>query len=186
MNERGPTGRNYSDGLPLDVVETERLRIRRLDAGDAPFILELLNDPSWLQYIGDKGVRTLQAAERYIVDGPMAMYERLGFGLYLVELKGPGEPIGICGVIKRETLDDVDLGFSFLSRFRRNGYAFEAASAVMAYGRRVLGLCRIVAVTSLHNHPSGKLLEKLGFRCDGTVKLQAAGEDLKLYIADLA
>jgi len=169
----------------MKVAESKRLLLRRLEARDAAFILELLNEPSWLQFIGDKGVATLQSAERYIEDGPVAMYRRLGFGLYLVELKGVAAPIGICGLIKRDALDDVDLGFALLSRFWGKGYAFEAASAVMSYAGVELGLSRIVAIVSLDNHPSAKLLEKLGFRFERPLRLQADGEALKLYSASI-
>lgn len=165
----------------MNVAETERLRVRWLDSGDSAFILELVNEPSWIQYIGDKGVNTLQDALRYIENGPVAMYKRAGFGLYMVELKESGEPIGICGLIKRETLKDVDLGFAFLPRFWHKGYAFESAAAVMRYGKKVLGLRRIVAILSQDNHRSSKLLEKLGFCFEGKVKLQADDEELKLY-----
>src|SRR3982075_598692 len=117
----------------VNVVETERLRVRWLNADDAAFIFALVNQPSWIQYIGDKNIKTLQDAARYIEDGPAAMYKRAGFGLYLVQLRDIGEPIGICGLIKREALRDVDLGFAFLPTFWRQGYAFEAAAAVMCY-----------------------------------------------------
>jgi RimJ/RimL family protein N-acetyltransferase len=157
------------------------LRIRWLNTGDSAFILELVNEPAWIQYIGEKGVKTLQDALRYIEDGPVAMYKRVGFGLYMVELKESGEPIGICGLIKRETLKDVDLGFAFLPRFWRKGYAFESAAAVMRFGKKVLGLRRIVAILSQDNHRSSQLLEKLGFCFEGTVKLQPDDDDLKLY-----
>jgi RimJ/RimL family protein N-acetyltransferase len=165
----------------LNVAETERLSVRWLNAGDSAFILGLVNEPSWIQFIGDKGVKTAQDAVRYIENGPVAMYKRTGFGLYMVELREIGEPIGICGLIKREGLKDVDLGFAFLPRFWRNGYAFEAATAVMRYGRKVLGLRRIVAILSPDNHRSSRLLEKLGFCFEGTVKLQPDDEELKLY-----
>jgi RimJ/RimL family protein N-acetyltransferase len=165
----------------LNVAETERLRVRWLNAGDSAFILELVNEPSWIQFIGDKGVKTPQDALRYIENGPVAMYKRTGLGLYMVELRDIGEPIGICGLIKREGLKDVDLGFAFLPRFWRNGYAFESASAVMCYGRKVLGLRRIVAILSPDNHRSSRLLGKLGFCFDSTVKLQPDDEELKLY-----
>ncbi len=165
----------------LNIAETGRLLLRRLHAKDAAFILKLLNEPSWLRYIGDKGVTTLQSAERYIDNGPVEMYARLGFGLYLVELKEVGEPIGICGLIKRAALDDIDLGFAFLPGFWGYGYAFEAASAVLSYAASMLGISRIVAITSRDNVPSGKLLEKLGFRLEGSVRLQDDGEDLELY-----
>jgi RimJ/RimL family protein N-acetyltransferase len=173
-------GREPSDPR-LNVAETERLLVRWLDAGDSAFIFELVNEPSWIQYIGDKGVKTLQDALRYIENGPMAMYKRAGFGLYMVELRQMGEPIGICGLIKRDTLEDVDLGFAFLPRFWRNGYAFEAATAVVSYGRKVLGLRRIVAILSQDNLRSSKLLEKLGFCFEGTVTLHPNDEELKLY-----
>ena len=170
----------------MKVAETGRLAIRHLDLSDAPFILKLVNEPSWLRYIGDKGVTTLQSAERYIADGPVTMYARLGFGLYLVELKETGQPIGICGLIKRDALDDVDLGFSFLSNFQGKGYAFESASAVMSYGADALGLSRVVAVVSKDNARSGKLLEKLGFRVERLIRLHADGEALELYAASPA
>jgi RimJ/RimL family protein N-acetyltransferase len=163
------------------VVETERLRVRWLNAGDSAFILELVNEPSWIQFIGEKGVNTLQDALGYIENGPVAMYKRTGFGLYMVELKEIGVPIGICGLIKRETLKDVDLGFAFLPRFWRKGYAFESAAAVVRYGKTALGLRRIVAILSPDNHRSSKLLEKLGFCFEGIVKLKPDDEELKLY-----
>jgi RimJ/RimL family protein N-acetyltransferase len=165
----------------LNVAATERLRVRWLNAGDSAFILELVNEPSWIQYIGEKGVKTLPDAVRYIENGPVAMYKRTGFGLYMVELKEIGEPIGICGLIKREGLKDVDLGFAFLPRFWRKGYPFESAAAVMCYGRKALGLRRVVAILSQDNHRSSKLLERLGFCFEGTIKLQPDDEELKLY-----
>ncbi len=167
----------------MEVAQTERLLLRWLDPGDSAFILELVNDPSWMRYIGDKGVKTIQDAKRYIENGPVEMYQRLGFGLYTVELKENGAPIGICGLIKRDALPDVDLGFAFLPRFWGNGYAFESASAVMSYGREALGLSRIVAILSQDNHRSAKVLEKLGFRFDSTVSLQPGGDQLMLYAA---
>lgn len=157
------------------------MRVRWLDAGDSAFILELVNEPSWIQFIGDKGVKTLQDALRYIENGPMAMYKRVGFGLYMVELKDGREPIGICGLIKRDGLNEVDLGFAFCPRFWRNGYGFESAAAVMGYGRTALGLRRIVAILSRDNHRSSKLLERLGFCFERTVKLHPDDAELDLY-----
>src|SRR5690349_18580516 len=101
----------------LNVLETDRLVLRQLSTDDDAFILELLNDPGWLRFIGDRGVRTLEDARRYILSGPVDMYERLGFGLYAVELKAGGSPIGMCGLLKRATLPEVDLGFAFLPRY---------------------------------------------------------------------
>ena len=117
----------------MKVLETDRLILRWLSTDDAEFILELLNEPSFLQYIGDKGVRTLEDARNYILNGPVDMYARLGFGLYLTELKERGVPLGICGLLKRDGLEDVDIGFAFLPRFWAKGYAYESA-AVLAYG----------------------------------------------------
>ena len=165
----------------MKVLQTERLVLRWLSGDDAAFILQLVNEPSWLKYIGDKGVRTLEDAANYIRTGPAAMYRRLGFGLYLVELRDSGEPLGICGLIKRESLEDVDLGFAFLPDFWGKGYAYEAAAAATAYGRNILGLSRIVAIVSPDNHRSGKLLEKLGFHFEQMTAAGPDGKRLKLY-----
>jgi RimJ/RimL family protein N-acetyltransferase len=169
----------------LNILETDRLSLRRLTVDDAEFILELLNDPAWLRFIGDKGVRTLEAARDYILQGPVAMYERLGFGLYLTALKPDDVPIGLCGLIKRDALDDVDIGFAFLPQFRAKGYAYEAASAVLAYGRHVLGLTRIVAITSPDNDRSAGLLEKLGFIFEKMAKLSDDGPEVKLFASEV-
>ncbi|MBD2021936.1 GNAT family N-acetyltransferase [Leptolyngbya sp. FACHB-36] len=168
----------------MRVLETERLILRRLTIEDSKFILELLNDPAWLKFIGDKGVRTLDDAHDYILKNLVAMYERLGFGLYLAELKSGGVPIGICGLIKRDSLEDVDIGSAFLPEFRGKGYAYESASAVMDYGRRTFGLNRIVAITSPDNYDSAKLLEKLGFSFERTVKLSDDSERVSLFTSD--
>jgi len=171
---------------PLQIAETDRLRLRWFDANDSAFILQLLNEPSWIRFIGDKNVRTIQDAERYIENGPVAMYKRVGFGLFAVELKDVGEIIGMCGLIKRETLEDVDLGFAFLPGFWRNGYAFEAATAVVSFGRTALGLVRIVAILSKDNERSSKLLEKLGFRFESTFRFPPTDEELHLYASAVA
>lgn len=163
------------------VLQTARLGLRHLERADALFILQLLNEPSWLQYIGDKGVRTKGDAEHYIAEGPRRMYARFGFGLYLVESKESGEPMGLCGLLKRETLDDIDLGFAFLPRFWGNGYAYESAEAVLSDAKRSLGIDRIVAITSPDNHASGKLLRKLGFALERSVLLPGDAQQLMLY-----
>jgi RimJ/RimL family protein N-acetyltransferase len=165
----------------VTVLETRRLVLRRLGVDDAAFILELVNDPSWLRFIGDKGVKSEAAARGYIARGPMAMYERLGFGLYLVALKASGEALGICGLIKREALEDVDIGFAFLPRYRSQGYAHEAAAATLDYARRVLGLERIVAITSPDNAASIRLLERLGMRLEQTMCLAGDDHEVSLF-----
>ena len=167
----------------MNILETERLMLRRLAAGDAAFILELLNEPAFLENIGDRGARTLADARRYIAKGPVASYRKFGFGLYLVELKDSGAPIGICGLLKRESLDDVDIGFAFLRKYWSQGYARESAAAVMHYGWTTLRLQRIVAITKPNNHASITLLEKLGLRFEKTVALPDHGGENKLFAA---
>jgi RimJ/RimL family protein N-acetyltransferase len=162
------------------MLETDRLVIRPFVASDAGFIVELVNDPAWLVYIGDKNIRSHDDAARYIEDGPGAMYRRAGFGLWLVGLKD-GTPIGMCGLIRRDDLDDVDLGFAFLPQYRRNGYAFEAAQRVLEHGRRELKLARIVAITVPANVASINLLRKLGFAREKTIVRSDEALDLYAY-----
>lgn len=165
----------------MKVLETERLVLRRITVEDAEFMLELLNEPSFLRFIGDRGVRTVDDARAYISKGPVDSYERNGFGLYLTELRSYGTPIGICGLLKRESLEDVDIGFAFLPEFWANGYASESASAVMAYARDALGLDRVVAVTSPDNGASIRVLEKLGMEFERKAQLVEDGPQLELY-----
>jgi RimJ/RimL family protein N-acetyltransferase len=165
----------------MTVLETERLSLRQFTVDDAQFILKLLNEPSFLRYIGDKQVRNLEDARQYILNGPVASYERNGFGLYLVELKESYTPIGMCGFLKREELPDPDIGFAFLPEFWSKGFAFEAAAALLQDGRERLKLERILAITSLDNDASIKLLQRLGFRFDSVITLVAGSEQVKLF-----
>ncbi len=165
----------------MKVLATERLILRKLSIEDAGFILGLLNQPSFLRFIGDKGVRTLEDAREYLLQGPVDSYRQHGFGLYRVELKGRGIPIGICGLVKREALADVDVGFAFLPQFWRRGYAFEAASAVLAFGSSSFGLSRIVAVTQPDNRGSIRTLEKLGLRFERRIRLAEDEPELQLF-----
>lgn len=165
----------------MNVLETDRLVVRKLTIDDAEFILGLLNEPSFLRFIGDKGVRTLADARDYILQGPMASYERHGFGLYLTVLKEGAIPIGMCGLLRRETLADVDIGFAFLPGFWSKGYALESAAAVKAYGLNTLGLKRIVAITNPDNEASIKLLGKLGLQFERMIKLSDDGPEIKLF-----
>ena len=169
----------------MNIFETDRLILCKLTVGDAAFILELLNESLFLRFIGDKGVRTLDDARKYILDGPVDSYDRHGFGLYLTKLKDDAVPIGICGLLKRASLKDVDVGFAFLPKFRGKGYAFESASAVLAHGRTIIGLNRIVAVTSPDNYGSVRVLEKLGLTYQKVVKLSDDDQECKLFAADL-
>jgi RimJ/RimL family protein N-acetyltransferase len=167
--------------LAVKILETERLVLRRLTADDAAFILELLNEPAFLENIGDRGARTLSDARRYIAKGPVASYRRFGFGLYMVELKDSCAPIGICGLLKREMLDDVDIGFAFLQKFWSQGYARESAAAVLHFGWTKLRLPRIVAITKPTNQASITLLEKLGLRFEKIIALPDLGGENKLF-----
>jgi RimJ/RimL family protein N-acetyltransferase len=165
----------------MNILETDRLILCQFSTDDAAFILELLNEDSFIRFIRDSGVRTLADAREYIVNGPLASYERHGFGLYLTKLKAGEVPIGMCGLLKRDSLDDVDIGFAFLPRYWSQGYATEAASAVLAYGRTVLGLQCIVAITAPDNHGSINVLKKIGFRFDKIINLPDDGGDSMLF-----
>ena len=162
-------------------IETERLRLRRLDADDASFVLRLVNEPSWLRFIGDRGVHDLDGARRYIADGPQHQYARYGFGLFLVERRGDALPLGMCGLIKRDTLPDVDIGFAFLPEHWSQGYAREAAEATLQYARDRHRLPRVIAITSLDNVASGRLLERIGLQLEGIVRLAGSNEEVRLF-----
>jgi RimJ/RimL family protein N-acetyltransferase len=169
------------------IIKTERLFLRELSAAeDAEFVLELVNEPAWIRNIGDRGLRTIEAARGYILNGPAKSYEQNGFGLYLVGLKGSGEAIGICGLIKRDSLEDVDIGFAFLERFWSKGYAVESASAVMNHARSELGLKRIAAITIPENRGSINVLEKIGFRFEKMVKMPTDEEEIMLFVSDIS
>ena len=168
----------------MNILETERLILRLQTTDDASFILELLNDPSWLQFIGDRGVRTIEDAKAYILNGTVRMYEQYGFCLFLVERKEDHVPIGICGLVKRDSLEDVDIGFAFLPKYWAKGYAYEAASAVMAYGKDKLGLNRIVGITTQENHASAKILKKIGLQFERLIQLANDAEELSLFVFD--
>lgn len=169
-----------SDLQGREVITTERLALRELVPDDAPFILALVNDADWLRYIGDRGVHTVDDALAYIENGPVASYARNGFGLYRAELRENGETIGMCGLIKRDSLDHVDIGFAFLPQHRGQGYAREAAAATLAYGHDTLGLHHMVAIVSPGNGPSRRLLELLGMRMERMVQL-GDGDEVCLY-----
>ncbi len=153
------------------VLETERLIIRPLKSDDAAFILMLLNEPSFIRYIGDKKVRNLIDAEQYILNGPVASYERHGLGLCLVELLDERTPIGLCGLLKRDELPHADIGFAFLPEFWGKGFAFEAAAVVLKDARERLKLDTILAITTKNNDSSIKLLQRLGLKLEGVVKI---------------
>lgn len=166
----------------MSIIETERLTLRELLADDATFILELLNDPSFIRNIGDRGVRTIEDAVRYISDKAGASYREHGFGPWLVELKDDSRtPTGMCGLTKKDALPAPDIGYALLPRFRSKGYAHEAAAAVMRHATSVLGLKRLVGVVNPDNAGSIKLLEKLGLRYERMVRLSADEPEIMLF-----
>lgn len=167
-----------------EVLRTERLRLRTLSEDDAPFYLELVNDPDFIEHIGDRGLHTVDAARRALREGPVAMQGARGHSLYLVERLEDGAAAGLSGLIKREVLEDVDIGYAFLPRFRGHGYAIEAGRAVTAHAA-ALGIRRLAAITSPANEASIGLLLKLGMRFDRLAAL-APGEDaVNVYLLDL-
>jgi len=170
----------------LNVLETKRLILRRFELEDAAFILELVNDPAWLEHIGDRNVRTLEDARAYLRNGAIDMYERVGFGMYVVTLKESGESIGTCGLIKRETLDDVDIGFAFLPQFRGQGFALESAAATLEHGKTAFGLRRIVAIVSPGNRRSIRILERIGLKFERAITLPGDEEEISLYAYESA
>src|SRR5712672_2366978 len=167
------------------IIETDRLKLRQLSLDDAEFVLRLLNEPSFIQNIGDRGVRTVDDARGYIVKGPITSYEQFGFGLWMVETKSPSAPIGICGLLKREVLEDVDIGYALLPEFWSQGYALESASAVMSYAREKLRATRVLAVVNADNQSSIRLLEKLGFQFERMVRLSENAPEIKLFAAEV-
>jgi RimJ/RimL family protein N-acetyltransferase len=164
---------------PNYILETERLRLRKFDLNDAQFIIELLNSPGWIRYIGDRNVKTEQQAIEYLKNGPLKSYRENGFGLSLVETK-EGRPIGMCGIIKRDTLEHPDIGFAFLPEFTGKGYAYEIASATLSHATDKLKLAKIAAITLPDNTNSIKLLEKIGLNFVKSFANQN-GEELLLF-----
>ncbi len=169
----------------LIILETKRLFLRRLIRDDAEFILRLLNEPSWLEFIGDKNVYSLNDAKKYIELAPMTMYERYGFGLFLVCTKGTSIPMGLCGLMKRDNLDDADLGYAFLPEFCHQGFALEAVKSILDYAKNTHQLSRILALSKSSNAPSIKLLNKVGFLFDRDLKLLEDEENLQIYQLEL-
>jgi len=163
------------------ILETDRLRLREFTLNDAEFIVELLNSPGWLQFIGDRNIRTEEQAKNYLENGPIKSYKENGYGLSLVEKKEDNLAIGMCGIIKREFLDYPDIGFAFLPGFNGKGYAFEITSATMDYAKQQLNLAKILAITVSDNSKSIRLLEKIGLKFIKTINLPTSKEELLLY-----
>jgi [ribosomal protein S5]-alanine N-acetyltransferase len=163
------------------IIETPRLGLRQLGVDDAAFMHELLNDPAFLLHIGDRGVRSVEDARNYLLKGPIESYRRNGFGLWLVETLAGREAAGICGLVRRDGLDDIDVGFAFLPQHRSRGYAREATAAVLRHACDVLGLQRVVAITNPSNEASARVLESVGLRFERLVRLAPGEQPLRLF-----
>ncbi len=163
------------------ILQTDRLSITELSIANAPFIFELTNTPGWLTYIGDRGIKNITNAENYIINGPMASYTKNGYGLYLVSLLETATPIGICGIIKRDTLEYEDIGFAFLPNYNGKGYAYEAASIILQHAKEKQGIKKILAITLEANQKSINLLTKLGFVFQKMIRFENSNEDLMLF-----
>jgi RimJ/RimL family protein N-acetyltransferase len=167
-------------------LETPRLSLRRLTVDDAPFVVALYNEPSFLENIGDRGVGNVEDAQRFLRDGPLAMYERHGFGLWHVSRGSDGVGIGLCGLLKRDTLADVDIGYAFFPQFWGQGYAFEAVWATLRHAARAFSLRRVIAVVSSGNTGSIRVLEKAGMRFERMHAMDPNEPEVCLYALDLS
>lgn len=168
----------------MAILETERLLLREITTDDAAFLLRLLNEPSFISNIGDRNVRTIEDAERYALNGPIASYEQHGFGLYLVVLKETGEAMGICGLVKREVFADADIGYAFLPEYWGKGYAIEATAATKGYAFGQLGQRRLLAIVNPENESSIKLLKKLGLGFSRMVRMSDDAPEICLYSSE--
>lgn len=163
------------------VLETDRLTLRHATLDDAEFFLRLLNEPSFLRFIGDRGVRTLDDAGRYIADRLIASYEANGFGLWVVEQRAAPGPIGICGLVKRDPLPHPDIGFAFLPEFWLRGFAYESAAAVKHHAHTVIGIPRLYAITNPDNVGSIRIVEKLGLEFVDLIELTSGAPKVRLF-----
>ena len=173
--------RSSGHGLAiLPELETPRLILRRLEFADAPFLVTLLNEPSFIQNIGDRGVRSIEDARRYLREGPMAMYDRYGFGLWHTATR-EGVPAGLCGLLKRDILPDVDVGYAFLPQFWGQGLAYEATAATLRHGAAKFGLKRVIGIVSEGNAGSIRVLEKLGLNFERMIVVREGEPPVRLY-----
>lgn len=167
------------------VLETDRLRLRRLTLDDAELMLAIWNDPAFVRHVGDRGIRTREEARQALRDGPLQLYAEYGFGPYRVALKSDDRAVGICGLFRRDGLDDVDIGYSILPEYCGQGYAFEAATAVVGHARDDIGLARLTAIVSPDNGPSIGLTRKLGLRYEKTIRMTGDDDDVCIYAMGL-
>ena len=166
------------------ILETERLQLRWMTLDDAPMMFAVWNDPAFLRFVGDRGIRSLEEAEASMRDGPVHLYAEYGYGPFRVSRRDDGADMGVCGLYRRDGLDEPDIGFAFLPEFRGQGYGYEASVAVLDHARDELKLPRVTAIVSPSNDASIALLEKLGMRYDKMMRLPGDDEDVSLYVID--
>jgi RimJ/RimL family protein N-acetyltransferase len=171
--------------MPSALFTSDRLSIRKFTLDDAPFIFELLNEPDWIKFIGDRHIKTPEDAKNYIVNVLFSIYRKYDFGPYLIALKENEKPVGMTSLIKRDALSNVDLGFAFLKKYRAQGYAFEAVKATQNYAHNTLGIVALLAITNPDNAASVHLLKKSGFVFDKKIRLPGESEDLLLFAETL-
>lgn len=167
------------------IIETERLRLREFNSTDGELIFELLNSPGWLKYIGSRSITTHEDAINYIETKLQKGYRESGFGFYLVEVRETGKKAGMCGLVKREGLEYIDLGFALLPQYENKGYAFESSLGVIQYAKNILNIDKLAAITLPSNLPSIKLLEKLGMKFEKRINIPGDPEELLLYKMEL-
>jgi RimJ/RimL family protein N-acetyltransferase len=165
----------------MSIARGERIALRPFTVADAPWVLELLTDPDFIRHVADRGVRTVPDAERYLSDGPLASYATHGCGLWAATLAADGTPVGMSGILVRDTLPAPDLGYAILPAFRGQGVAAEAARLALAHGHEVLGKPRILAIVSPHNTASRRVLARLGFRHESMHLPPGATEEAELH-----
>lgn len=163
------------------ILETERLVLSELSVNDAPFFYALVNDAAWIEFIGDRDVKTLADAENYLSTKIIPSYKINGFGFYLVSSKNKNESMGISGLVDREGLEHIDVGYAFLPEFRGKGYAYEATKSVLSYAKNSLQIDPVVAITNVDNIKSCLLLERLGLKFDKIIQLLDDPVKCKLY-----
>ena len=168
------------------ILASERLYIRKLTLNDAPFFFELVNDPDWIRFIGDRNVQTIDDAKDYLQNRIFKSYEDFGFGFYAAVLKSTHEVVGITGFVKRDELNDGDVGFAFLPKGRGKGYAFESTQALMNYGTNTFKFQKILAIANNDNERSHNLLKKLGFEFKKYVKLYDEEDEISLFSLNAA
>jgi RimJ/RimL family protein N-acetyltransferase len=169
-------------GVLVAIIQTERLTFCWLTIADAPMMLALLNEPSFIANIGDRNVRTIAHAEQYLIDGPLASYQSHGYGMYRVERTLDGTTLGLCGLVRRDYLPSPDLGYAFFPEFAGQGYATEAARAVYLYGKTTLKIPQIVGIVQSNNLASTRVLQKVGLHKHGIVEVPTTKEELDFYV----